>query len=266
MMIINEELVGKELDKNGITTNQHPIKLARVLVKYYKQLGKTNTEIDKLLQEKIRIKNDTDGLIGNYVYTIVSHTMNKHGKFRDGNIPISVNELEYIHNLNDIELEKFMFTFLVLYKSFGHPPRIKKDTFLRMALMKSYTGYFNDCYYELYQRGYIVCKENKRKEQDKTIYELVYELGKDFPQYDESQQAFVVHDTNTPVLFYYMYYNIVNIEFCDDCGEPYIQRRKQKDGKHLCSKCRKERKRNADKNRVKSKRSAKLKNVATYIP
>ena len=116
MMIINEELVCKELDKNGITTNQHPIKLARVLVKYYKHIGKTNTEIDQLLQQKIKIKNDTDGLIGNYVHSVVSHTMNKHGKFRDGLIPISVNELEYIHQLDNIELEKFMFTFLVLYK------------------------------------------------------------------------------------------------------------------------------------------------------
>lgn len=56
MMIINEELVGKELDKNGITTNQHPIKLARVLVKYYKHIGKTNTEIDQLLQQKLKLK------------------------------------------------------------------------------------------------------------------------------------------------------------------------------------------------------------------
>lgn len=266
MMIINEELVGKELDKNGITTNQHPIKLARVLVKYYKHIGKTNTEIDQLLQQKIKIKNDTDGLIGNYVHSVVSHTMNKHGKFRDGLIPISVNELEYIHQLDNIELEKFMFTFLVLYKSFGHPPRIKKDTFLRMALMKSYTGYFDDCYYELYQRGYIVCKENKRKEQDKTIYELVYEFGKDFPQFDEQQIAFTIHDTNTPVLFYYLYYNICNVEFCEECGEPYIHMRKQKGDTHYCAKCRKEHKRHADKKRVKTKRQKAVKNVATYIP
>lgn len=251
MIVINEELIGKQLDKNGIVSNQEPVKYAKILVKYYQHYGLTTTEIEQKLSERINISCDSKGVIKDYVLSCVMSNINYHGKFRDGVIPISLNELEAIRAINNIELEKFMFSFLVLYKSFNCGVKYKKEPFLRYSLLSGNSRYYNKCFSELYQLGYVICKEQKRKFRNQDIYETVNELGQNFPAFDESNVVLTVHDTNTPVLYYLMYYNICDIQFCEQCGQPYIRSKYQSKGKNICKSCQSINKKKYDKKRKK---------------
>lgn len=249
MIVINEELVGKQLDKDGITSNQEPVKYAKILVKYYQHQGLTKDEIEQKLLERINISCDSKGVIKDYVISCVMSNIHYHGKFRDGVIPISLNELEAIRSLGNIDLEKFMFSFLVLYKSFTTGVKYKKQPFLKYSMLSGNSRYYDKCFSELYHDGYVMCKEQKRKFRNQEIYETVNVLGKDFPAFDESQVALTVHDTNTPVLYYLMYCGICDVQFCEQCGQPYIKSKHQNRGRNLCKDCQYINKKEYDKNR-----------------
>lgn len=253
MIVINEELVGKELDANGITSNQQPLKYAKILIKYYQHHGLTNIEIKEKLQERINITCDTNGTIKEFVIDNVCANMNYHGQFRDGVVPISLNELEAIHNLHNINLEKFMFSFLVLCKSFNGSATFAREPFLRFSMLKGTSRDFNKYYSTLTQLGYVSQKEHKFKRRGEEIQERVRILGNNFPPFDESQIVLTIHDTNTPVLYYFMYYDIVKIKFCEKCGCPYIASKYQSRGKDLCDTCRKNNKKEYDKEYKKNK-------------
>lgn len=114
MIFINERIVGEDLDINGITSNQHALKLGIVLIKYYRNLGMNNTEIKERLKKKIKIKNDPNGTISNYIYNTLVLNINVCGEFKDSPIPIYKKEMDIIKGLNDFKLEKFLFVMVVL--------------------------------------------------------------------------------------------------------------------------------------------------------
>lgn len=240
MIIINEEIVGKELDKTGITSNQNALKLGIILIKYYKYIGLSNSEIKSKLLSKIHIDGDEDGVISDYIYNTLVLNINVCGEFRNSDIPITTTELELIHNLDNIKLEKFLFVMLVLCKVFNNNVRLSKKEIMRMSKCTESTRDFDNMFDILLNKGYIDVRISKYKIKENNKTGVFYYITDDIINlYKEEEIAFYVKNTNDPVLYYLWYYNLDNVVFCEDCNSPYIKSIKQTRGKDLCPVCRK---------------------------
>lgn len=251
MIVINEEFLGRRLDSDGVTQNKNPLKLGRVLIKYYKQHGLSNTEISDKLLEKIKIDKDEFGIINNYIYTSLMSTINRNGDFRNGEIPVTTTELETIRSLNNYELERFMFAMLVICRAFNNKIRLKKQEFLRLSHIKGDGKLFDECFDELHQMGYVETDVSYYMTDDNKKIEYTYFcVGDKFPKYDESEVAFIIKNTNDPVLYYLWYYNLDNIAFCEICHTPYIKSKKQTRGRDLCKYCKKKQDRDSARERM----------------
>lgn len=266
MLIINENIIAEKLDREGITTNQHTIHYARILLKYYVYKGDTVEDALNKVYNKINISIDTDGYMKETLYGVLKRTSCHLGSFRVGELKFSTNELEAIRGIHNIDLEKFMFSMLSLCKAFGGVTKIKKNTFLKLSMITANNRYFDECFYDLCQLGYLDCKEQKRKSQSDTIYELVYFVGEKFPQFNEEEIVLTVHDTNTPVLYYLQYYNICDIQFCSKCGQPYIKPSHQRTGKLLCKDCQHKKKNSRAKTYAAKRRKQNQEKVDEQIP
>lgn len=248
MIIINEEIIGKELDRNGITSNKDALKLGMILIKYYKYLGLNNTEIKDKLLKKIHIQNDEDKIISDYIYNTLVLNINVCGEFKNSPTPITTSELELIHSLNNTALEKFFFVFVVLCKVFNNSVRLSKREILRMAMLPEKTETFDKMIDVLLNKGYVDIKVGKYKVKEIKKTDVFYFLTDDVLQiYKEEEVAFYIDKTNNPVLYYLWYYEMDNVVFCEECGTPYIKSVKQTRGKTLCQMCQENRHRESSK-------------------
>ena len=260
MIFIDEERVGKYLDKNNITSNQHALKYGIVLIKYYRNLGLNNAEIKEKLLEKIKIKNDDNGTISNYIYNTLVLNMNVCGEFKNKPIPITTKEMKTIKDLNDFKLEKFFFVMIVLCKSFNNMVRLQKKEVMRLSYLVENTKYFDKYFNKLLDLGYVDVGITKYKVKDEKKTMMYYFLTDKIYNPEDEDIALYIQNTNDPVLYYLHYYNYDNVEFCEVCGTPYIKSTKQTRGKKLCPSCKKEYQNEKSKICMRKKR-AKNKNV-----
>lgn len=242
MIFINERIVGEDLDINGITSNQHALKLGIVLIKYYRNLGMNNAEIKERLKRKIKIKNDPNGTISNYIYNTLVLNINVCGEFKDSPIPIYKKEMDIIKGLNDFKLEKFLFVMVVLCRAFNNTVRLQKKEVMRLSHLPENTKYFDKYFDKLSAMGYLDAGISKYKVKDEKKTMMYYCMTDNILPDEDEEVLFYVENTNDPVLFYTWYNQYEDVRFCEICGAPFVKSPKQTRGRLLCSVCR-ERKR-----------------------
>lgn len=82
---------------------------------------------------------------------------------------ITKEEMDKIHQIGDIKLEKIMFAFLFLDKKYNHKVKLKKASFKRMTAIKSNNEDLQLMVGKLYRSGYLTSKP--------TRYGLIYTVN-----------------------------------------------------------------------------------------
>lgn len=255
MIVINEEIIGKKLDKDGITSNKDALKLGIVLIKYYKYLGYSNTEIKEKLKEKIKIQEDNNNLISDYIYNTLILNMNICGEFKNSPLPIYQEELNKIKQLNNYRLEKFFFVFLSLCKAFDNKVRVHKKEIMRLSYLPESTNQFDKYFNILLNMGYLNAGITKYKIKNENKTAMYYYIDDIFyKDINTNTLAFEIKNTNNPVLFYIGFFKYDNIKVCECCNAPYIKSIKQTVGKCLCDECKHVIKKEKNKERMKNVR------------
>lgn len=240
MIFINEEIVAKYLDRNLITSNKHALKLGMVLIKYYKHLGLSNSEIKEKLIDKIKIKNDNNGTISNYIYNTLVMNMNVCGEFRNKPIPIYKKDLELIDTLDNIKIQKFFFVFIVMCRAFNNMVRLQKKEVMRLSRLPESTKYFDKYFDELCNLGFVDAGITKYKIKNESKTMMYYCLTDGVLPDETDEVEFYIEHTNDPVLYFLKYKELEDVRFCEICGAPFIKSKKQTRGRLLCQYCKEE--------------------------
>lgn len=220
MTIINEELLGRSIDRFGITDSRNALKFGIVLVKYYRSKGYSNSQIKQVLRYKIKIKGDYNNTCADYIYNMIVANMNMCGEYKVDPIPITKKEVELLDSMKNRRAANVMFIMIVYCKCYGNCVRISKSEVLKNALVPHSIRTFDTIFQYLNQEGLLKLKAvNYRIGKEKKT-DMAYSLTDKVLKLSENDEiAFTVHDTNSPIYFYLAHTGEAGIVKCEHCNE-----------------------------------------------
>ncbi len=240
MIIINEEVLGKRLDKYGITSNQKALQFGIVLIKYYKYIGKSTIEIEELMKEKINIKNCDNELLSSYIYNTLMININIHGELRNQPITLNQSEMNILYNIANDRFRRFTYIMIILCKAFNNKLKVRKKELMRLAELTPSTLEFDRMFDKLLKLGYVDAKVMRYKIRESNQTAFYYCLTDSF--FEETQNdspvVITVHDTNNPIIFYNEVFSKGHMEQCIECGCPFFKKPQQNRMKPICPDCR----------------------------
>ncbi len=240
MIIINEEVLGRKLDKYGIVSNQKALQLGVILIKYYKYLGKSTEEIEELMKSKINIQNCDNEMLSSYIYNTLMVNINIHGELRNTPITLNQKEVAILQGIDSDRFRRFTYTMIVLCKAFNNKLRVKKKEFMRLAELTASTNEFDKMFDKLFSFGYVDAKVMRYKIRESNQTAFYYCLTDRFFEetQDDTTVAITIHDTNDPIIFYNVMFGKGVMDYCEECGSPFFRKPQQNRMKSICPDCR----------------------------
>lgn len=236
MILLDEEIVGKQLDKNGIISNRFALKEGIVLIKYYKYLGLSTEEIKNNLHEKIHIQNDFNNSISEYIYNILILNMNHIGEFKNSPITIYKEEIDMINTLETDMLRRIMYIILVYCKSFKNALKIKKTELMKLAGLRTNTDIIDKNIKKLIDANYISIDIMKYKLKNKNKFTVYYSLTNKW-DFEKNTILFTIEKTNNPIIYYDSMLTGEKIKECEICKENFLLKKRSMRKKQICDKC-----------------------------
>lgn len=220
MTVINEELLGRSIDRFGITDNRNALKYGIVLVKYYRHKGYSNSQIKQVLRYKIKIKNDYNNTCADYIYNMIVSNMNMCGEYKADAIPITRKEVNLLDSIKNRRAANVMFVMLVYCKCYGNCVRISKSEILKNALIPHSIRTFDNIFQILNQDNLLTLRAVNYKIGKEKKTDMAYALtDKTLKLAEDEDIVFTIHDTNMPIYFYLAYRGEAGIAKCECCNE-----------------------------------------------
>lgn len=220
MTVINEELLGRSIDRFGITDNRNALKYGIVLVKYYRHKGYSNSQIKQVLRYKIKIKNDYNNTCADYIYNMIVANMNMCGEYKADVIPVTKSELELLDSIKNRRAANVMFVMIAYCKCYGNCVRISKSEILKNALIPHSIRTFDNIFQLLNQSDLLKLRAINYKVGKEKKTDMAYSLTEKVLQLaNDSDVVFTIHDTNMPIYFYLAYRGEAGISKCEYCNE-----------------------------------------------
>jgi hypothetical protein len=211
LIIFDEKKYAEDLLRNGYKNIKYITGDNIILVKYWNYLGHSENNIRNMLYDFMTDFQDI------YNDAIISYKINKAVevgmKFElstNLKIPITENELTKISELNDVNLQRILFAFLVCWKIKGCPSRFKVSNtdIMKLSGIKTNTNVFWDNIYKITKTQMLSMVEYKNK----SYYRMNLEEGGDTIITIESADNIV-----------YKYLELIQPETmkkCEECGSP----------------------------------------------
>lgn len=164
MIIFNEKIHAEKILNKGILTPNQEIRDLFIVAKYLIHIGYDEIEIKSQIEKIIQLnnlcysENVKNGIIRK---TIGSAKMGK--LIFDKEIEIYENELESIRSLNDINLEKLLFTYLVLSKFANGLFKSSRAEIFRLAKVEAHNRDKPQLIYKLNKTGFATTIVKKGK-------------------------------------------------------------------------------------------------------
>lgn len=171
-----EKTYAEELLKSGFTSNFISYEL-KILVKYYKELGKKPKEREELIREFCqKYLTGYDRVIHfRLINSVLNYSAKKDVKLIEiDSVDVSKSELKYIDELNlDYDHKKILFTLLVLDKLNKKEYEIKHN---KKPNDEYFFGGKESYYKDLKKRANVPTYRSKKK---KNINDIIYDLNKE---------------------------------------------------------------------------------------
>lgn len=218
-IIFNEIEYAKAVEKEKINSSYNIMRKGVLLAKLYINRGLDDKEILKLLNKKFSI------LDCNYNYNIkyikIKKMLNlarQNPNMMDKSICFNDAELNFIHNINDINIEKILFIMLSITKFYNYSPIyfVNKDIF-DLAKIR-YTSKENDRILSFIIRNKIYKMDEKKIGSRKGIKKICYFLNDNIKNMNSNNGIIIEISNYKNLIYYYLnFYNIGTYLICKDC-------------------------------------------------
>lgn len=237
MLVLDELSYAKELIKNNDYGRYVRLKDLVLLAKYYAYEGLGTREIRKKLTELcLHVDKNFNEITQGWKISVALREMKKRKIRLPIPIPVTQREISTITSINDIQLEKILFVFLVYAKILKY-----NNTLIRPRKRPRILGsfYVNEKLTNIFSVAGVYVK---KKERTAMIHALYTRGFLDATKYngfvlkyvsENARTAFMVEDYTT-IPLYYLRYRFSNVKNCDSCGKLFIGRSSKEITCHNC--------------------------------
>lgn len=234
-IIFNERRYAKEVERKEIKKQYGAVRDGTLLAKLYLERGLSEPEIINLLCDKFTIYDGTS--IPNLKLDNVRKMLNQakaSPELKEVSIRFSYRELDFIHNIKDITIEKAFFIMLCIYKFYGGRFYVKEKEVFDLAKISWGGKSFQRVFGYLVKNKYFTAEERPLPN-NKNLREIFYCPTEEVQNlYNPDEDVLNIEDFKNLVYYYLMYFDVGHYFFCSNCG--CIEERRSNSQKY-CKEC-----------------------------
>lgn len=217
-IIFNEIEYAKAVEKEKINNSYNIMRKGILLAKLYISRGLDDEEVLKLLNEKFSILDCSYNYNIKYIKIKKMLSLAKQNpNMMNKSIHFNDSELNFIHNINDINIEKILFVMLSITKFYNYTPIyfINKEIF-DLAKIR-YTSKENNRIFSFIIKNKIYKMDEKKVGNGKGIKKICYFLNDNIKSMNSNDGIIEVSNYKNLIYYYLNYFNIGTYLICKDC-------------------------------------------------
>lgn len=218
-IIFNEVEYAENIEKEKITSSYDIMRKGILLAKLYINRGLSDNEILILLNKKFDILDCSYNY--NIKYTKIKKMLTlakQNPNMMNKSIYFNDSELNFIHNINDINIEKILFIMLSITKFYNYAPIYFTNKEIFNLSKIKYTSKENDRIFNFLIKNKIYNIDERKVGNGKGIKKICYFLNDNIKCLDDINNCVIEIFNYKNLVYYYLnYFNIGSYLLCEDC-------------------------------------------------